>query len=161
MATAEELRKEFTDYMDEREIKYTVLKEDDNIVYLAFGGDQDTYVMVDFDENDNDSESVHFSSHDFAVVEKANVPAALVKLNEVNQKYRWVKFYMSDNNKLCADCDATIFPGSVGYECFRSACRLSDIIEIALKDFEGIAEPDEDAMKMFTMIAAFKSMGME
>ena len=162
MVTAEDLRKEFTDFMDEHDIHYTVMDEKDNMVYLAFGGDQHTYVMVDFDETDGrDAESVHFSSPGFATVEKANVPAALIALNKVNRKFRWVKFFMGDDNKLCADCDATVFPGTVGQECFHCAGRMSDIIEHALKEFEGVAEVDEETMKMLSMVAAMKRWGVE
>ena len=60
MATAESLRQEFMRHMDSRGIKYTVFQEEDNIVYLAFGGDKETFVLVDFDEDGNDAESVHF-----------------------------------------------------------------------------------------------------
>ena len=162
MVTAEELRKEFTDFMDEHDIRYTVMDENDNMVYLAFGGDQDTYVMVDFDEDDeDDAQSVHFSSLGFASVERSNIPAALVTLNKVNSNYRWVKFFLRDDNKLCADCDAMVFPGTVGQECFHSAGRMSNIIEHAIKEFEGVAEVDQSAMMMLSAVAAMKRMGME
>ena len=159
MATAEDLRKEFMDFMDAKGVKYTILDEADNILYLAFGGDTDTYVMVDFDEEGDNASSVHFSSLGFAKIEQADMPAALVKLNEVNRKYRWATFFINDN-ELSANSDAKIFPGSVGPECFEVAIRLSNIIEDAMKDFAGIATPDEEKMKMLAIVAMMKRAGL-
>lgn len=159
MATAEDLRKEFMDYLDAKGLHYTVMDENDNMVYLAFGGDQDTYVMVDFDEEDDDASSVHFNSMGFAKVEQSDLPAALIKLNEVNMKYRWAKFFIRDN-ELWGDCDAKIYPGTVGPECFELTIRLSNIIEEVIKDFAGIATPNDEKMKMLSLIAAMKRAGV-
>ena len=159
MATAEDLRKEFMEFMDAKDMHYTVMDEEDNMVYLAFGGETDTFVMVDFDEDGDDASSVHFSSLGFAKVEQDDMAAALVKLNEVNTKYRWATFFIHDN-ELSANCDAKIYPGSVGPECFELAIRLSNIIEDAIKDFAGIATPDEEKMKMLSFIAAMKRAGL-
>lgn len=162
MITAEQLRREFTDFMDANSANYTIMDQNDNVVFLAFGGDQDSYVMVDFDETEGyDAESVHFSSHSFARIEQANLAAALIALNDANARYRWVKFYMLDN-MLCADSDATIYPGNVGDECVKCAIRMSNIIVTALKDdFKDVAVVDNDAMRMLMMIAALKHAGLE
>ena len=158
MVTAEQLRQEFMDHMDKLGVRYTVMDDEDNIVYLSFGGDTETFVIVDFDEsNDGDANSVCFVSQGFAQVKQANVPAALVKLNEVNGRYRWVKFFMREN-QLTAIFDAKVYPGSVGDECTEMAVRMSNNIERALKDFEGIAVVDDDAKWAFDMMAAMKHM---
>lgn len=159
MATAESLRREFMQHMDSRDIKYTVFDEDDNIVYLAFGGDKETYVLVDFDEAGNDADSVHFLSQNFAKAEKSKIPLALVRINEINRQYRWVKFHMSDDGEISADCDAVISPGSVGPECVQVAVRMSNIIEDALDKLEGAAEINEEAKRTLDIIALMKRLG--
>lgn len=159
MATAESLRQEFMRHMDSRDIKYTVFDEDDNIVYLAFGGDKETFVLVDFDEDGNDAETVHFVSNNFAKAEKSKIPLALVRINEINRQYRWVKFYMSDDGEISADCDAVVSSGSVGPECVQIAIRMSNIIEDALDKLAGAAEINEDAKRTFDLIAVMKRLG--
>jgi len=159
MPTADSLRQEFMKYMDSKDIKYTVFDEEDNIVYLAFGGDKETFVLVDFDEDGNNADSVHFLSGNFAKAEKAKIPLALVRVNEINRQYRWVKFYMSDEGEISADCDAIIAPGSVGPECVQIAMRMSNIIEDALDKLAGAAEINEEAKRMFDVIALMKRLG--
>ena len=158
MATAEDLRREFMNHMDAKGIKYTVFDEDDNIVYLAFGGDKETFVLVDFDEEGNNASSVHFLSQNFAKADRPNIPAALVKLNEINKSYRWVKFYMSDEGEISADCDAVIQPGSVGPECLEITIRMSNIIEGALDKLAGVAEINKEAKQMLDIVALMKRM---
>ena len=158
MATAEDLRREFMNYMDAKGIKYTVLDEKDNIVYLAFGGDKETFVLVDFDEEDDNASSVHFLSQNFAKAERAMIPSALVKVNEINRSYRWVKFYISDDGEISADCDAVIQPGSVGAECLEITIRMSNIIEGALDKLAGIADINKEAKQMLDVVALMKRM---
>ena len=156
MATAEELRQEFTDYMDMKGLKYTVMDKEDNMVYLAFGGEKETFVMVDFDESGDDSDSVHFNSIGFAKAAKADFAKALVKINDINRKYRWVKTFILEDGKICCDADANVYPGTVGQECVQVVIRMSNIIEDILGDLEGVAEIDEEAKKTFDMLAMFK-----
>ena len=158
MATAEDLRQEFMRFMDSKDVKYTVFDEDDNILYLAFGGEKETFVLVDFDEEGNNATSVHFVSQNFAKAEKAKIPAALVKLNEINRQFRWVKFHMSDDGVISADCDAVLTPGHVGEECLEITIRMSNIIESALDKLAGVAEIDMDAKRTLDVIAMMKRL---
>ena len=153
MATAESLRKEFMDYMDSKGVKYSVFSEDDNIVHLSFGGEKDTFVLADFDEAGNDASSVHFVSQNFAKAEKQNIPAALVRINDINKSYRWVKFYIAEDGAISADADADVFPGTVGEECTRAVFRMSTILEEALDRLEGVAKVDEETMQMLRIMA--------
>ena len=159
MATAESLRREFMSYMDKKDVKYTVFDEEDNIVYLAFGGDKETFVLVDFDEEGNDADSVHFVSQGFAKAERSKIPMALVKLNEINRQFRWVKFHMDEDGVISADCDAVISPGTVGEECLQITIRMSNIIESALDKLDGVAEIDMDAKRTLDLLAVMKRLG--
>ena len=116
MATTETLRTEFERYMDEHNVKYTVVNEAENVVLLSFSRSEDesTRVFVDFDESDNAS-SVHFCVQNFAKVKSQDLlPKALLIVNELNMNWRWLKFYIDVNSlEITADSDAKVFPGTV------------------------------------------------
>ena len=158
MATAQDLRREFTRFMDDEGVRYAVLDEDDNILYLAFDGDKDTFVLVDFDEEGDDATSVHFVSQGFAKAEKPKIPAALVKLNEINRQFRWVKFHMADDGAISADADAALVPGHVGEACWEIVLRMSGIIENALDELDGIAETDRGVKRALDAVAMMEHL---
>lgn len=158
-ATAPQMRNAFARFMDTKGIKYTVLDDDDNIIYLAFGGSRyDTFVLVDFDEN-VPCDSAHFSSNGFAKIIPGKNAEALVKLNQINKKFRWVKFWMDDEGKFTADCDAVLDMATVGEECLQVAIRLSNIIENALEELEGVAQMDKEQKMQLDLVATIKKMG--
>ena len=158
MVTAEQMRGEFTDHMDRKGLKYSVLDESDNIVLLFFGGKKyDTYVVADFDES-TPCDTVHFSSPNFATCSKSNLPALFIKLNELNRRFRWVKFWVNDEGSLTADTDAYIERGTVGEECMYVILRVSNILEDALESMEGLVELDKstgDALRMAGVLRRF------
>lgn len=159
MATTRELFDEFEAFMDEHDIIYHELNREDNALFLAFGGDdvQDTNVIVDFDEEDPESvghaDCVHFLSQSFAKCAKGNFPMALVKVNQLNLRYRWAKFTLSDDGSINCDADAHVYPGSVGDECAKVAFTMSGIIREALDELSDIAVPNEEVGHMLAMIA--------
>ncbi len=159
LVDAPAMRKAFERFMDEKGVKYSVLDEDDNIVYLSFGGSKyETFVFVDFDEN-VPCNSAHFSSNGFAKIIPGKNAEALVKLNELNRRFRWVKFWMDGDGIFTADCDAIVELGSVGDECVNMAFRLSNITEDALDELQGIATVNKEQKDQFDLVAAIKRMG--
>ena len=159
MATAEQLRHEFERFMDANGIKYTVLDESDNVLALIFGGDTaDTHVLVDFDEAGGQADGVNFKSEAFAKC-NGSISSMYQKLNELNRRYRWVKFWVNDDGSIWAMSDAVVFPGSVGEECSQIAFRMSSIIESAIKDLGSSVTVNEETMnmlRMMTMMARFR-----
>ena len=145
-------------HMDAKGVKYSVLDEDDNIVLLSFGGKKfDTIVLADFDEN-VPCESVHFNSQHFAKCYKSNLPAVIIKLNELNRRFRWVKFWVDEEGHLTADGDCMVYPASVA-ECVTHCCfRFSNILEDALEALKGYAEPDEETAQALKLAAVLKKL---
>lgn len=159
VVSAEQMRKAFMQYMDQNDIKYAVLDESDNLVALTFGGSKyDTFVLVDFDEGGN-CDSVHFSSQHFAKCELGSLPNVIIKLNELNRRFRWLKFWVDEEGHLTADSDAIIEIGSVGAECVQAAFRISDILEDALEALEGFAVPDEETANAIKLAMLMKKLG--
>lgn len=146
MATAEELRAEFTEFLEERGIKFSTFDEEDNIVALSFSGDDElvTTILVDFDEDEDDADSVHISTYRCAKCSQENIPGVLLKLNEANRKFRWVKFWVdTEEGWVTCDTDAQVYPGSVGEECTVLVFRMVDIVDDALDMMDGLLEESD------------------
>ena len=150
------MREAFTRYLDQKDFKYVVIDKEDNIVAMTFGGSRyDTFVLTDFDEGAT-CDSVHFSSQHFAKCSKDKLPQVIIKLNELNRRFRWVKTWVDEEGQLTADSDALVSVGTVGPECLQIIIRFSNILEDILEALEGYAEPDEEtanAVKMAMLIA--------
>ncbi len=163
MATTETLRTEFERYMDEHNVKYTVVNEAENVVLLSFSRSEDesTRVFVDFDESDNAS-SVHFCVQNFAKVKSQDLlPKALLIVNELNMNWRWLKFYIDVNSlEITADSDAKVFPGTVGDECTEICFRAANIIDEAFKQLDAVIEKDEgeDAPSKEELLSMLKQL---
>ena len=168
MATAEDLRAEFTAFMREKGIKYSIHDEADNIVRLQFGGRSfkdgggaDTDIFVDFDENDDEARMVHFAAFEFASCTEENYAQVLVKLNEYNRRYRWVKFWMkkTDNGGvLTADEDEMLIPGQSADEVTHTAFRMSDIVEDVILDLGDLVVTDGNSPSMDEILALLKML---
>ena len=153
MGAAENLFAEIKQFFDQDGVKYTVINEADNLMRLAFaptsskdGGGVRTRVLIDLDEvqERDGSCTVHFACLSAGKCEEAKIPEAIVRINALNKRYRWVKFWFDDSdNTINADADAVIFPGTVGMECKQFAFRMSDIVEDALIDLRDIFTPED------------------
>lgn len=117
MATAEDLRYEFQSYLEREDVIFQVINSSDNIIRVGYNTDAgDVEVLVDFDENDNDAFCVHFFTQT-GKCSSGYEPKAYIACNNWNRDHRWVKFYVDKDSDIDADCDANIFPGSVGKDC--------------------------------------------
>lgn len=148
MATAEELRKEFTDLMDQEDVAYTIFNTEDNIVSMAFvnGDGPTTTLHVDFDEDGDNSDSVHFVAHRVAKCSKEKIPAVILKVNDVNKRFRWCKFHVDiddDFGWIDVYSDAQVYPGTVGIECVECAFRMASIIEDAIEMLGDLVEESD------------------
>lgn len=157
MGLPEQLFQEMLDFFDEDGIKYIVMNREDNFACLRFApssfkedGGIRTKVYIDFDERAerDDSVTVHFASLSCAKCDEDRIPEAIVRINGMNKRYRWVKFWFDESdNTINVDADAIVFSGSVGKECKQYAVRMSNILEDALidmKDLFPIGDGDDD-----------------
>ena len=161
MASTESLRKEFEQYMDSHGVKYSTVNSGDNIDLLSFDRDgESARVFVDFDEEGGAS-TVHFCVQNFAKVKSEELLAkALLVVNGLNMRFRWLKFYVNTETlNITADCDAKVFPGSVGEECTEICFRAASIIDDAFDDLgEIIEKDDDDAPSREELLAMLKKM---
>ena len=167
MATAQQLRMEFTDQMNKYGTDYTVIDVEDNVVRLRFaaradkeGGGTDTAVCVDFDEQGDQAVAVHFSVQRFASCGLDDMVPVVLRLNELNRQFRWCKVWLEELAGTCwltADADARITPGSAGDECIMMCVTLSDIVEdmiIELGDLVEVAGGVDDMRQMMARLSS-------
>lgn len=135
MATATELRQEFTAYLDEKEYYYNVVSEEENKITMRFAARQSvsqgkigTKVTIKFDKGD-DCESVHLACYYFASCTKENAAKVVLKLNELNRTLRWTKFYIDDDYDITADMDVPVVQGSVGPTLIYAVLKTSALAE--------------------------------
>lgn len=118
----------FKEYMDENGIKYT--ERDERIVKVVYNGDnlKSIPVFVFFDE-DGDG-LVQLKCWEIANF-KGKESKALVVCNELNNKYRWVKFYLDDDADILVSIDAIIDAATCGEECMSLVRRVVNITDEA------------------------------
>ena len=59
----------------------------------------------------------------------------LLACNKANCRFRWVKFYLDDDNDIVANADVLIDEYTVGEECAGIVSRIDSIIDDAYPDF--------------------------
>ncbi|MBR5095030.1 MAG: YbjN domain-containing protein [Oscillospiraceae bacterium] len=114
-------------YMDQKGIRYT--DRDDRTVRVVYTGDnlKSIPVYVFFDK---DGEGlVTLRCWDIAKIPESKKTAAILACNELNNKYRWVKFYVDSDNDVCAQIDAYIDEETCGYECASLVNRVVNIVD--------------------------------
>ena len=78
---------------------------------------------------DDDGGSVTVKAYSITQFEKRQLPNAYKFCNNVNFKYRWVKFYVDNDMELTADMDAVLDEDTVGEECFELLARCVSIVD--------------------------------
>ncbi|MGN1362019.1 MAG: YbjN domain-containing protein [Eggerthellaceae bacterium] len=140
MTTATQLRREFQEYLEENGMYYGVVDGPANILILPFGGhEHDTHVFCEFEEADGPVGTVRLCSQDFA--QATDFQAALEKINQINEDYRWVTTFMDAEGLISADLDALVHPGTVGMMVGKLAFTVSDIVEAIIDELQGVAVP--------------------
>ena len=78
---------------------------------------------------DEDGGSINVKSFTVAKVPENKLMDMYVCLNDLNNQYRWVKFYIDSDNEVTVSGDAIIDAESAGKECLEIVIRYVDIID--------------------------------
>lgn len=132
----------YLDYMDSKGIRY--IDHDRYHVEVRYSGDnlKSIRVHVFFDRQGKDNvtltcaEIFHYSSQD-------SIAWAIFVCNDLNKRYRWVKFYIDDDGDIRCEMDALIDPVFVGDECAKLVRKMVNIIDEARPFFEAVLEEVE------------------
>ncbi|MCC8046019.1 MAG: YbjN domain-containing protein [Clostridiales bacterium] len=119
-------------YIDTLEKKTIKVKEifetDDNQTVVKCGWNLSSTnidVLVAFPE---DCKYAALRCFNFAKVPKDRLGHALIVCNELNKKYKWVKFYVDDDGDMTAEDDAIIDVETCGEECLELMIRMTQIV---------------------------------
>lgn len=105
------------------------------LISLSFGGGDFAYTHVAVHLFfDLDGESVQVATSPIASVPAEKTAQLLYALNDCNHKFRWVKFYLDDDNDVIAESDAIIDEQNAGAVCFEIVMRTASIIDDAYPD---------------------------
>ena len=126
---AKEMMKLFADKL-EKENNYYNIHDETNMITLGFHGEnfESLSFAVIFDE---DGKSISVRAYSIVRFKEDQLPEAYGFCNGMNDKFRWVKFFVDSENDLTASLDAVISPDSVAEECYELLMRTVSIVDSA------------------------------
>lgn len=122
--------------LTERGLKFDYIEEYDNpMVALGFGGGDFsfTHVVVHL-VFDLDGTSAQIVTSPIAGVPVEKTAQVLLTLNECNNKFRWVKFYLDEDNDIIANGDVMFDEQNTAETCIEMIMRTANIIDDAYAD---------------------------
>ena len=121
----------FLDYMNAEGIRYT--DEGENRVRVSYSGDnlKSIPVYVFFDKDGDPI--VRFVCWDVANFKNKD-ERGIKACNELNAKWRWVKFYVDKDSDIIVECDAYVDAETCGETCMRLVRRMVNITDEAYPD---------------------------
>ena len=121
---------EYLREMDRKGIKYMKLR--DNVIRVSYSGDnlRTIPILVVFD---GDGEHlVQFACAEIAAFkDNSRYASAMMACNQINSRFRWVKFYLDDDRDIRAEADAIVESGCVGTSCIELVQRMVAVIDEA------------------------------
>ena len=114
-------------FLDSKGVKYSNVRE--NLITITYSCDNidtvKTYVL--FDDNDR---TVGIKAFDICKIPKDKVDSLYKICSELNEQYRWVKFYVEErDNTITAEDDAVVQADTAGDEIFELVRRLIRIVD--------------------------------
>ena len=130
----------FMEHMDGEGVKYA--DHSDNVVKVTYGGDnlRSIPIYVVFDKEGDPL--VQLKCWEIANL-KSKVGKAMIACNELNNKYRWVKFYIDKDGDINGELDAIVDSATCGEECLSLVRRSVNIIDEAYLTFMKIIVADD------------------
>ncbi len=105
------------------------------MIVLNFGGGDFSYTHVAIHVIfDPDGTSAQIITGPIASVPVEKTSQLLLALNDCNHKFRWVRFYLDDDNDVIANADMLFTEQNVGAACTEIVMRTASIIDDAYPD---------------------------
>ena len=122
----------FKHHLNDKGIKYRELKP--GILSVSYTGKKlkSVEVLVGFNDNDNHVTYKCFSVGDFP---KDLYEKALAVCNKANKKYRWVKFFIDDENTITVSGDLILDERTCGDDCEEMVHRVVGIVDDVYPEF--------------------------
>ncbi len=123
----------FKNHMDQKGVRYR--DKGDDVISIIYDTDnaKSVEVLVGFDDDDKNLVTiVSFAIGEFPQDKFGEV---LVTCNALNNEYRWMKFYVNDNNCITVSSDAILDEKTCGEECMEYVLRMIRIIDTVYPQF--------------------------
>ena len=122
----------FTNKLNEENICYSTDAEK-NVVRIKYNGEyfRSVTFTVIFDD---DGESFSLRVFSIARFSSAQLDDAYEFCNRMNDKFRWLRFYIDDEKELTAALDAIISPSTAASVCTELLRRAVNIVDSVCKE---------------------------
>jgi len=120
--------KMFKAFLDSQEVKNSFVDDEQNVIRVGWNLHNTSITMLfSFDEDDHD---VHIQGFDFLKVAEENYAKSLKVVNDLNQKYRWVKFTLdTERGMVAVEDDAIIDVDTCAAEVNELMLRMAHIVD--------------------------------
>ena len=126
---------QFMAHLDQKGVKYT--DRDKDTVRIVYTGDQMKEIAVNVIFDEDGDNLVAFRSWSLGNVKEDKYARLLLLCNELNCKYRWVKFSIDKDRDICVAIDAVVDIETVGPECLQLVGRIVNISDEAYNSVMG------------------------
>ncbi len=114
----------FANILNEKELNFTVKNNNtDEIIDFPWQGRN---LKCIFSGDEGEYLSMYYCLESVPEEKLADV---LFVCNEMNAKYKWVKFYLDSDNDIMLEDDAILSPANAGAEAFELLIRMIDILK--------------------------------
>lgn len=123
-------------YMESIDMKHEVMGEDGEVISLSFALDnrEGLRLVIHFSEN---GDSIKISAYDLVKFPSDRKDRMYKVCNELNAKYRWVKFYVDErDDTITADTDEIIQMDSCAEHTVQATVQLVQIADEAYPDIQ-------------------------
>ena len=120
----------FTEYLDGKNIKYTAKENEgkSDWVSVKYSADNMESINLSF-FFDQDCQSFALRVFSIAKVPQNKIPAVLSVCNELANEYRWVRFYVDNDNEITASYDGVIDVDTAAPVCYELLGRTLSIVD--------------------------------
>ena len=115
----------FIQALKEKELKFDVKEAPDGDVIVRIGFDNK---ITNFVFSGETGEYVSMYTP-FESVPAAKIPNVLFECNKLNSTYKWLKFYIDNDNDLMVEDDAILSEENAANECFELLVRRVSILK--------------------------------
>ncbi len=124
---AQKMVRLFTEALRRENIKFRVSDEKPS-VFIDYEGDNFDNLTFSF-FFDKDGASVALKVFSIVQFQKNQLPDAYAFCNEMNNEWRWIRFYVDSDDEFTADMDAVLHPQDGGEECVELLQRAVSIVD--------------------------------
>lgn len=120
-------------HLNQEGIRYTDVAA--NRVKIKYSGDNASDITVDVIFDEDGEALVALRCWSFGTIPKDRYAKALITCNQMNVKYRWIKFAVDNDSDLALSLDAVVDIDTVGAECLQLVRRMVNIYDEAYPTF--------------------------